>query len=411
MSRRAGFTLLELLIAMTVFAVLGTAAVVMMRQGATLFSAGTRENELSDRQDTLLPELVADLSRLTIPDSFDPPAPPPTAEQLGSGRPPPPPAPVEERLRSGTVLLTEAADATLRSQPCTYLAFVVTTGDEAHDPRLVRAGDPAPVGETPKPYVKGEVDVAGRDTIFRATGGKMEVLWIAVPLDPRYPGMLTLFRGYRTPVGGAETLLDPANFNTLTKIRARCDVRHEGVVHLGVTWRRVTATGWDPLIGRGGVGDDVPYVGPAWDSTRALDRSWPLFREPASLGDPSDDLFPQYVRLEGTLVGPGPGGYGKGETRLASAVAQDDARLPLESVEPLFGPGPQVRFLKVGAEWMTYDVRRIDMEKREVTVERGQRGTVKASHDAMDDVYVGQASSTVLALPVFRDFTMRSPAR
>ncbi len=406
MSRRRGFTLLELLIAMTIFAILGTSAVVMMRQGATLFTAGTRENELSDRQDTLLPELARDLARLAIPDSFDPPPPVPTAEQLGGARPPPPPPPVEERLRSGTVRLTEAADATLRSHPCPYLAFVVSTGEEAHDPRLVRAGDPVAPGQAPKPYVKGEVDKADRDTVFHATGGRMEVLWIAVPLDPAHPAVLSLFRGYRSPVGGAESLLDPANFNTLTKIRARCDLRHEGVLHLGITWRRVTARDWQEVAGRG-AGGDVAYVGPAWDSTRALDKDWPLFVGLPSLSDPSDDLFPQYVRLEGTLAAPGPGGYGKGETRLSAPAAADEARLAVENVDALLGPGPQVRHLKVDAEWMLYDVRRVDPTRREVTVERGARGTPKAAHDAMADVHVGQASSAEIQLPVFRDFTLR----
>lgn len=406
------FTLLELLIAMSIFAILGTSAVVMMRQGATLFSAGTRENELSDRQDTLLPEIAADLARLQIPDSFDPVPPPPTAEQLGGARPPPPPPPVTEVLRSGFQRLREAASTELRSYPCPYLAFVISTGDEGHDARLRRAGDPVPPNDAPKPFVKAEVDKAGRDTIFRATGGTLEVCWIAVPLDPRYPGMLSLFRGYRAPAGGPESLLDPSNFDTLTEIRQRFDLRHEGLLHLGITWRRATAPSWDPTPGRGS--GDTPYVGPWWDSTRGFqpfEREWPLFREAASLRDPSDDLFPQYVRLEATLAPPGFSGWGQGETRLRTPIAVEDAALELESVTPLLGPGPDRALLKVGTEWMAYSRSRVDSDARKVPVERGQRGSAKAAAGVDAHVYVGQSSSMVVPLPVWRDLTMRRTGR
>lgn len=405
-----GYTLLELLIAMSIFAILGTSAVVMMRQGATLFSAGTRENELSDRGDTLLPPILADLARLQIPDAFDPVPPPPTAEQLGSSRPPPLPPPVVQQLRSGLLKLREAADTNLRSFPCPWFAFVVSTGDEGHDARLRRAGDPPAAGDAPKPYVKAEVDKAGRDTIFRATGGAMEVCYICVPLDPAHPAILTMFRGYRAPVGGAESLLDPANFDTLTKIRQRFDLRHQGLLYLGVTWRRANASSWDAAAGRG-AGSDLPYVGPVWDSTRGYDKDWPLFREAASVRDPSDDLFPQYVRLEATIAAAGISGYGRGDTRLVSPIGADDTALEVESVTALLGPGPDDALLKVGMEWMGYRKSRVDADKRKVPVERAQRGSAKGAADAGADVYAGQTVRTVMPLPVWRDQTMRKVGR
>jgi prepilin-type N-terminal cleavage/methylation domain-containing protein len=409
--RPAGFTLLELLIAMSIFAVLGTAAVILMQQGAALFGAGARESELSDRQDDLLPELKRDLARLCLPDRFDPPPLPPDETALGGAPPPPPPPPVAERLRSGTLLLREAADSSVKSQPCTYLSFVISTGDEGHDPRLRTAGDTPPLSETAKAFTKAEVDKSARGTVFLPTGGRMEVCWIAVPMDPRYPGVLSVFRGYRAPVGGPETLLDPANFDTVTKIRAKFDLRHEGVLQFTVTWRRVIADTWNETVGRA-AGDDVPYVGPMWDSTRALERTWPLHKSPASLSDPSDDWFPQYVRLEATVAPASFLGYGRGEARLNVPVGSDDLRVALDVITPLMGPGPaDGRWLKVENEWMRFDRSKIDIDKREVPVERGQRGTTKVAHDAGADAYVGQAAVEVIRLPVWRDRTVRRGTR
>jgi hypothetical protein len=225
-------------------------------------------------------------------------------------------------------------------------------------------------------------------------------------MDARYPGLLSVFRGYRAPVGGADSLLDPANFDSITKIRAKFDLRHEGVLHFAVTWRRVTADSWD--MSRG-AGEDTPYVGPVWDSTRALaGKDWPLHKGPASLADPSDDWFPQYVRLEATVAPAGFQGYGRGEVRLAASVVSEDLRLTLDVLQPLLGPGPPTpRWIKVDHEWMVYDARRVDIDKREVPVERGQRGTTKAAHSESADAYVGQSATEVLRLPVWRDRTVR----
>jgi prepilin-type N-terminal cleavage/methylation domain-containing protein len=409
-NRRAGFTLLELLIAMSVFAMLGTAAVVLMRQGAGMFAAGAKQNELADRQDAFLPELRADLLRLTVPDSLDPPVQPPDEKALGSAVPPPAPPPVGVRLRSGMLVLREPADTSLKTHPCTYLAFVIGTGDEGHDPVLRTAGDPTATGDAPKPFAKNEVDKAASGVVFQATGGLMEVCWIAVPLDPRYPSVLSVFRGYRAPVGGTESLLDPANFDSIAKIRARFDLRQEGVIHFAVTWRRVTATTWEDSGARG-VGDDVAYVGPVWDSSRALERTWPLFRHPTSLPDPSDDVFPQYVKIEATVTPAGPFGYGRGETRLLAGVGTDEVRLTLGSLEPLTGPGGPERFLKIDGEWMGYDPTKVDITTGEVLVQRGRRGTVKAGHEADAEVYVGEAAGEVIRLPVFLDRTIRRARR
>jgi hypothetical protein len=150
------------------------------------------------------------------------------------------------------------------------------------------------------------------------------------------------------------------------------------------------------------VGETDGYVGPLWDSTRALDKEFPLFRSPESLGDPSDDVFPAWARLEIALVAPSTFGFGRGETRLAEPLGADERFLRIEDVEPLLGPGPEERYLKVGGEWMRYLTSKVKPRTGQVPVERGRRGTKAVSHDVGADVYVGLSSSRDVRL-LFRD--------
>jgi hypothetical protein len=228
-----------------------------------------------------------------------------------------------------------------------------------------------------------------------------------LPRDPATPSLLTLYRGYRSPVGGPGSLLDPASFDSLAEIDAKFEERQRGVMHFGVTWRRAGVRSWEDGSQRGS-GEETPYVGPTWDSTRALDKTWPLHRGADSLGDASDDLFPQFVRLEATLAPPALGGYKRGQTVLTEALAPDSNRVAVENLDALLGPGAQRRYLKIDTEWLAFDVSHIDPVSRSLLlVERGERSTVKASHELGAQIWVGQPATEVLTLPVWRDRTFR----
>ena len=75
--RSRGFTLLEILIAMSIFVMLGSMVVVFMRQSLDIFYTGTRESAQLDRQDSVLPQVRADLANVALPASFQAPVPPP----------------------------------------------------------------------------------------------------------------------------------------------------------------------------------------------------------------------------------------------------------------------------------------------------------------------------------------------
>jgi prepilin-type N-terminal cleavage/methylation domain-containing protein len=400
-----GFTLLEILLAMAIFSMLGLVVVFLMRQGMSVFATGTQDSQLLDRMDTVLPKVRQDLLRLYTGDRFDPPPPAPGEALLRESRKAvPPPPPVEVRLRAGHVTLRDAPEG-LKNAQCPYVAFVTATADEWRDPMLRRD---APPGATRKEYVPAEVNQAqGADVVFHPTGGLMEVCWIAVPEDPATPGLLTLRRGYRAPIGGADTLLDPANVDTLAEIQKRCPVVERGVLHFGAIWRNAFATSWEPAVG-GGVSETDALVDSVWDSTRALDRSFRLHRAPESLGDPSDDRFPTAVRVEVTLAASSQRGYAP-ETRLREPVDDLSGKLLVIDVGPLFAKrgilDDEDRWLKVDGEWMRYRLKEDNPNPLtgSVDVQRGQRGVKGVAHDAYAPVYVGTSYRQDIRLRMTRD--------
>ena len=412
-----GFTLLEILIAMAIFTVLGTMMVWFMSTSLDIFARGMRESDLMDRADTILPRVRSDLDSLIIPDNFDPP--PVIAEpDLLQGRdPPPPPPPVAVRLRSGFLKLQKVADETFKDVRCPYFAFVVADASEWTD-RLKRRAGEVPVKDAAlKPLSPESLRSAGKDTLYLPTGGLTEIVWIAVPQDlvnppekgaPKYPGVMSLFRGFRTPIGDKEkSLLVPENLDTVEKIKASCRLVAEGLVHFGARWRRAFATDWDLEQGIG-LGETAPYVGPIWDSTRALDKEWGLHRGPQSLGDPSDDIFPAFVRLEATLAAPSQFGHGRGEMRLMEDIPANATEIVISDPDLLLGLDMgKERWLKVNGEWMQYGTRDVDYQRRKVRVRRGMRGTTKTAHASGSWVYVGLPNSLEVRLPVFRDRTIQ----
>jgi hypothetical protein len=401
-----GFTLLELLIAIGIFVFLGTAIVYLMRQGLTIFAVGTTDSALQDRADTVLPLVKKDLMRLYAGDRFDPPPPPPDPkDSISNPKPVVPPPPVDVRVRAGFLTLDFPATDLRYGTACPYFAFVVSNAAEWRDPRLRR--EPAP-GADAKDYVPAEVDGAKEDVVYKPSGGLMEVCYVAAPLDPRFPGILTLLRGFRAPIGGADTLLDPKNLSRLEHLLKRCRRVEEGLLYFGATWRNAFATTWEAGPG-GGVTETDPVVQALWDSTRALEPTFRLHRGAASLGDPSDDRFPSAVRLEAVLALPTSAGFGRGETELAAAIDATAQKIQVADLAPVLVPRGRLDategWIKVGTEWMRWFTTgsNPDLKTREISVERGGRGTKAVAHARGDMVYVGLPSRQDLRLRVTRD--------
>jgi len=413
---RRGFTLLEMLIAMALFAVLGIAVVALLGQGLALFSEGTADTTMQDRLQAVLPLLRSDFAAIQPVQTPEVP-PPPAIESLDSPPTPAADAPVSKppaiRLRAGWQKL---ADLPTEWPACYFVAFVRTNARESEDPILRQAGTAGSASGIPlRSYEPATVD-SGTTGNLLATGGLMEVVWIAVPEDPDpsrrqgpsgadaswHRGILTLYRLFRAPVGGDKSLLDPANFDTLAKIRAAGRPIQEGVLDFSAVFRNLFATSFTDGLGTGKVDDGAPYAGPLWDSTRALDKNFPLYRSADSLEDVRDDVFPAAVHLEVTLAVEGRFGFGTGETLLSKLLGPEEKRLYVDSVDPLYKPGPSERMFKVDAEWMATTLEGIDVGEKRVTVLRARRGTPAAEHQPGDPVYVGSTVTTDVPM-VYKD--------
>ncbi len=415
-ARPSGFTLLELLVAMGIFTFLGMMAIWFMRQSLDIFYGGTREAAVYDRLDTALPALRSDLASLYVGDRFAPPPPPPTEDAIAAGaEPPPPPPPPAVRLRAGFTTLRDLPAGVLKDTPVYFIAFVVALGEEWTDTQFRRGGESAS-GSAAVAYTPTTIDSLSPDMAFRPPGGLMEVLWIAVSEDPSYPESLTLYRGFRAPIGDpAASLLDPANYDSLEKVRRVARPVMTGLLHFGALWRRAFSTSWDETDNRaGGTDETAPYVGRIWDSTRGFEPTFALHRGEASRSDDSDDVFPAFVRLEMTLQSEGTFGFTRGDVLLAENVSPADLRIRPQEIDSFFGPslGRDVLYLKIGTEWMSFDRGSVDVSTRHVRVRRGQRDTTAREHPSGAWIHLGTPVRTELALPTFRDrFAARRSAR
>lgn len=397
-----GFTMLELLVSMGIFAFLGTMMVWFMRESANIFYSGTREAAMSDRQDVVLPRVAADLSGLYVGNDFSPPPPQPTDDQLASGaRKPAPPVPTSVRLRAGFVTVRDLPEAA-KEHACFYMAFVTAMPDEWSDPLLRRAG--AVVSPTAPAYTPSSEAGVQPEGGFKPAGGLMEILWIAIPDDPDHPEFLTLYRGFRTPIGDAtDSLLEPDNFDSVAEIVKACEPAARGLLHVGALWRRAFATSWVEDQGTGGETD--PYVGRYWDSTRGYESKFPFYRDAASRYDPSDDIFPAFVQLEIVMQQEGVFGFGRGDVLAIDPIGPQDVRMRVADTTPFFEPrlGRDPLYCKIGTEWLSYRRADVDGMSLSVRIQRGQRGTKAAAHVGSSWVHLGAPSRTEVTLPVTRE--------
>jgi type II secretory pathway pseudopilin PulG len=417
-----GYTLLELLVAMTILIMLGSGLVALLKQGITTWHTAEKRGAIHERAQMVLDQIAEDL-RAAAGDS--------RAEGTG-------------------FWVRFLCDTDRGGRP--RLRFTRAISAEAQDPIARQGGKYVETGPGARYDLHDDAREA-REGRLLAPAGYCEVIYA---LDPD-PEKNVLWRGLRSPIGGAGSLFIDRNVEAEAgskktqkksaasgadqpapgvalaegKTAARKGGRKavpgspaeepaeetpleraarpfaEGILHLSFSfWTPYTDT-WDrslpPRLRRSPNERSGPIA--TWDSTRAvLDEKAPPSefawrRVEGSLEDPSDDLFPE--RVEVTLVV-----AGNAELPLLTLVEDlgaSDRSILLSRANGLSEEGPN-RFVKIDGEWIAYE--KIDRGRLILPVGkatgRGARGTAPARHQAGAVVEVGTTFRRVVEIPAVR---------
>ncbi|MHC4339002.1 MAG: PulJ/GspJ family protein [Planctomycetota bacterium] len=405
--RERGFTLIELLIAMGLFTLLGVAVVLLMRTGVDMWIGGTRGAQQEERVEQSLPRFEDDMRMMLVPRQrdripFDPKEPDPEKE----------PAPLmpDNRLVSGHHFYNIGR----RDQPerCRFLAFVRDiTGMGELDVWLDRAG----TNSKAEAYIDGINDeVEFKKNLHLPTGGAAEVLWVFVP-DAKLLGVGTVYRAYRTPIGGKDTLLDPANYDTFDELmkKVKPQAMFQGVTLFEILfWTQYTTT-WEWSRGEPRVTERPqeltkgetgrPQCGPSrtWDSTRGImvkkdGNYFRLTKGEKSARFSADDIWPRMIRVEFAL--------NEDEVPLMQPLAANDQVFTVTVPDFATGHGDLfARHMKIGTEWIRLRGRDGRSRNRFEIDQRGVRDTETVPHPVDTPVRFGRILDVTIVIPSFRD--------
>ncbi len=386
----AGFSLTELLMAMGLFSVLGVGLVSLLSRSADFLAAGQSGAQTLDALQTFSEAFAADVETIyTVPDT-----------QVG--RP-------DVRMYSDHVETDIDGDA--KSDARIQRLFFT---------RLIPREATSPMTRTAGTSIEAEASLDQSDDFkesdegqLRATGGLMEVLWTAVPDSTDDLAVMTLYRGFSSPIGGEYSLFPTGASNdpsvtvleqgprSRKRVRAAARPVLTGVLYFGVQFWSRTTTSWDHKIPpRSGGPLDT------WDSTRGImsssdrgDRYGGFFLAQGfeSIEDPTDDTYPRRMRV--TLVveqvgNPSAAGFlGQDMTAEVNVIELEDARF-------IPAPSTQQRFVKIGAEWVGFDS---VSGNSLLGCTRGARGTVAVAHSSGSRVHHGRSVVREYSIATFRD--------
>jgi hypothetical protein len=391
-NKSAGYTLIELLLAMGLFAALSTGLIALLARSSEFLASGASQTETMDSLQTFAESFSGDVATMASrPDS-------------DTGRP-------DVRLYCDWIGTDVTGDnkADVTNQRLFFVRFM---------PGEATSGTTREAGAVPgaKDYMNQVDDEAkAKDGKLRAPGGLMEVFWTALPDDKEDLAVMKIWRGYRAPPGGPDTLLpvkawrDPQAGPKEKGPTKPADVRAaarpvlSGVLYFGVEfWSRKTTT-WDSKVSAKNGG---PLA--TWDSTRGIlpqgddldSFPWSKKSSPndaSSLDDPTDDTFPRKVRVTCVVEELGRNarvGY-LGEDLLADAksiVVSDTRFFPTSETSQ--------RFVKIDTEWL--EVGQPEGNTIPV-VRRGARGTAATTHSSGTKVHHGRSFISEYDIASFRD--------
>ncbi len=338
MRGRKGFTIIELLTAMTLFLTLGIALFGMLRSGLGLFRQGESRRSGCERAIALLEAIAADLRA--------------ACASGGSLSPDP------------DILLLGDRDAGGRAR----LRFVRSIPRELADETTRLAGSVPGASEDLDFASPADLALKAGEGKLRGLRGLAEVAYVCEP-DPDAADGAPLFlrRGMFAPPGGEASLMKDVNLK-----EERLAILSQGILFFGVEF----------LLD----GED-PEPLDEWDSTLGRLKEFRFFAGPDSLADTRDDVYPRAVRITFTIEKEE---RGLAEAKLDAPVTAADRTLPISGTKDMPGPGDAVPFVKIGDEW----IRIAGKDSRSITAaERGARSTAAARHERGAKVHWGDTFS------------------
>jgi prepilin-type N-terminal cleavage/methylation domain-containing protein len=370
----AGFTLLELVVAMGILSGFLIMLVQFVDSGVRLFREGESGQNLADRGLSAQRLVEQELRQLRGIGTRIEPGPPGErllVQWLPLGLPAraEPATPRTQVLRSA-VHLDPAVELALQAT-----AFAVRAEQE------LRTSDPKTIA--------ARVEELQATEPLHGTGGLLLLPW---PVGPVTDGNLELRVGRFLPgqlVRDRDRFVDPMTVAVpgseefpAAAVHAATEPLLSGILHCEFQFWSQNTRAWD-----GGAGPGPEIV---WDSARAgwlmepsLGPVFLLDRGGASLDDPTDDVFPRAIRVL-LVVNRDPREPLEG--LLAADLAADDRALLL--VDGTRFPGAtDGGHVKIGAEWLRYAEREGDVLRGLV---RGQRGTQAERHGSGTAVRVGR---------------------
>lgn len=369
--RRDAFTLLEILIAMGIFVILGAALVTILRQGLRLWRTGEEAMRSHETAHFILSQMREDLANTFT----------------GTG---------------GAFQVEFFCEFEPRNEERgvqrQVLRFVRTRKGESQHP-IASLGGTSLAGDAHYDHFDDAAEMAAAR--LKAGTGLEEVAYL---MDPD-PDSTLLRRGVRSPPWSIGSLLRGRAGQDVVE---QCQRLADGVIHLEFRfWTQYTKTWNEDFYPVPFPHDEETASGPAfeWDSTRGafvpeedkITKSFKMHIGPTSFMDPRDDIYPRQVMV--VLVMEADMGV-----TLAQGINEEDTRISLDGASKIPEEGP--RYVRIDREWIRYtrlEDGRLILEEPVGASGRGMRGTSAASHARGAAVQVGRTFTMVVPIPSFRD--------
>lgn len=212
---------------------------------------------------------------------------------------------------------------------------------------------------------------------LRASGGLAEVVYLFSGADGK------LWRGFKSPVGGGNSLFSGGNLGSLDKVESVCHLVSSRVLYLGIKCWTPLSTTWDETAAPATGGPSL-----LWDSTGQCVPQFFLHGKFA----PECPVFPSKVRIELIL-----GGAHTPSALLSGPLDSAQKTIELKNTRHFYQPLPgETAMAKVGDEWISYQ---ICEGNRLSGVTRGMLRTTATSHAAGTMVSGGLRFGITIALP------------